>query len=145
MAQQGEALNHLRQPQILVRRDLRRDEPQRKADLSAGHEGVATQSGDLSPAEGEVDLAATLEELQLLGGEQTVKHRVDGRRGQRTPLGHRLQVTVDPDHRRSRRAQQQVGALALPEPLEELVSRHRRSRHPCRVAPGAAVSHQPNG
>src|SRR4051794_13673747 len=98
-----------------------RDQPQRQPDGALRAKRVPPQPSLLPPREREIDLDARVERLGLLLRQELAHEPLGLRRRQRTVALEPGEIAVDADHGRNTWRQQQVGALALPQLLEQIV------------------------
>ena len=118
----AERLDDGRDAELLEAEDLVGDLPEDRRDGAALHEDVAAEAREALHAEGEVELEVLLEAVLLDVRQDRVAELLRLRDGQRGVV-QRLDVAVDPDHRRRIRRDVEVRAAALDESLQKLVQR----------------------
>ena len=110
-------------PEVVHVLDLERDHAEHGADGVALLEHVDTEPGSSRQRVRHVELELLLEPFPELLRQDRVDHALQGPRCQRRVLPRRLQLSVNPHHRRGTRREVQVGAPLLQERAEQL--RHR--------------------
>ncbi len=115
-----EVHHDVREPEIVDVLDLERDHPEDGAHGVALHEHVHAETGPSRERIGHVQLELLLEPLPQLLRQDRVDHALQRSRRERRVVARRLELTVDPHHRRGARREVQVGASLLQEGAEQL-------------------------
>ena len=109
-----------REPELVHVLDLERDHPEDGAHGVALQEHVHAEAGPSRERVRHVQLELLLEPLPQLLRQDRVDHALQRSRRERRVVARRLELTVDPHHRRGARREVQVGASLLQEGAEQL-------------------------
>jgi hypothetical protein len=122
-----------RDPELLERLDLRRDQAEGRAERLALPVHVHAEAREARNRMREVDLAAHLEVLLLLGGEDPVEQLLRDLGGQRRDFLQGLELAAHAHHRVRADGHVQIRRVPRHHLLEQIVDRIQGVRH-CRCA-----------
>jgi hypothetical protein len=129
----GQRVERRRDAELLERLDLRGNQAEGRAKGLALPVDVHAEAREARNRVGEVDLAADLEVLLLLGGEDPVEQLLRDLGGQRRDFLQGLELAAHAHRRVRADGQVQIGRVARHHLLEQIVDRIQGFRH-CRWA-----------
>ena len=115
----AELADRPRQADVVERRDVPRDDPQRDGDGALLPERVAADPGGVAPGEGEVDLGTGGELRALTLVEEAEREALGVRGGEGGDALGGVQAAVDAQQGRGAGGEEEVGAPGLPQPAEQ--------------------------